>query len=123
MKWAPQQEVLAHPATGGFFTHSGWNSTLESICEGVPMICSPCYGDQLPNARYVGDVWKIGVQLENGLERREIESAIKRVMVDREGLEMRDRSINLKTKAELCLEKDGSSYASLDDLVNYIQSF
>ncbi|PWA55973.1 UDP-glucuronosyl/UDP-glucosyltransferase [Artemisia annua] len=123
VKWAPQQEVLAHPATGGFFTHNGWNSTLESICEGVPMICSPCFGDQPPNARYVSDVWKIGVQLENGLERSEIESAIKRVMVDREGMEMRDRSINLKTKAELCFKKDGSSYASLDDLVNYIQSF
>ncbi|KAD6796532.1 hypothetical protein E3N88_07428 [Mikania micrantha] len=62
-KWAPQQDVLAHPATGGFWTHSGWNSTLESICEGVPMICSPSFGDQLPNARYVSNVWKIGVQL------------------------------------------------------------
>ncbi|KAI3757881.1 hypothetical protein L6452_05425 [Arctium lappa] len=123
VKWAPQQEVLSHPAIGGFLTHSGWNSTLESICEGVPMICSPCFGDQLPNARYVCDVWKIGVELENGLEREEIESSIKRLMVDKEGIEMRDRVLNLKEKVNICLKKGGSSYTSLEDLVNYILSF
>ncbi|KAJ9541801.1 hypothetical protein OSB04_028307 [Centaurea solstitialis] len=46
VKWSPQPKVLAHPATGCFWTHTGWNSTLESICEGVPMVCSPCMADQ-----------------------------------------------------------------------------
>ncbi|KAF5770976.1 putative UDP-glucuronosyl/UDP-glucosyltransferase [Helianthus annuus] len=45
VKWAPQQEVLGHEAIGAFWTHSGWNSTVESVCEGVPMICSPFWGD------------------------------------------------------------------------------
>ncbi|KAI3799896.1 hypothetical protein L1987_35201 [Smallanthus sonchifolius] len=85
VKWSPQQEVLAHPATGCFWTHGGWNSILESICEGVPMICSPCFGDQPINARYVSDVWKIGVLLEDGLERVGIEMGIKQVMMDKEG--------------------------------------
>ncbi|XP_035839556.1 UDP-glycosyltransferase 76B1 isoform X2 [Helianthus annuus] len=116
VKWAPQQDVLAHRATGGFWTHNGWNSTLESICEGVPMICSPAFGDQLPNARYVSDVWKIGVELQNGFEREEIESAIKRVMVNAEGLEFRNKITNLKWKVNRCLEKGGSSYSSLEDL-------
>ncbi|XP_076948985.1 UDP-glycosyltransferase 76B1-like [Bidens hawaiensis] len=123
VKWAPQQDVLAHPAIGGFWTHSGWNSTLESICEGVPMICSPCFGDQLPNARYVSDVWKIGVELENGFQREEIEKAIKRVMVDEEGLKFKNKIQNMKWKIDLCLKKGGSSYSSLEDLVNYIVSF
>ncbi|KAJ9545795.1 hypothetical protein OSB04_025502 [Centaurea solstitialis] len=123
VKWAPQQEVLAHPAVGGFLTHNGWNSTLESICEGVPMICSPCFGDQLPNARYVSNVWKIGVELENGLERGEIESSIKRLMVDKEGIEIRERVLHLKEKVNLCLKKGGSSYTSLENLVDYILSF
>jgi len=124
VKWAPQQQVLAHPATGGFWTHNGWNSTLESICEGVPMICQPFFGDQRVNARYVSDVWKIGIHLEyNKLERREIERAIKGLMVETKGQEMRQRSLSLKEKVNLCLSHGGSSYRSLESLTNYIMSF
>ncbi|GJZ46799.1 putative UDP-glucuronosyl/UDP-glucosyltransferase, partial [Tanacetum coccineum] len=83
---------------GCFCTHNGWNSTLESICEGVPMICSPCFVDQPINARYVSEVWKIAIFLENGFERVGIESAIKRIMMDKEGEEMRERICYLKEK-------------------------
>ncbi|KAK4436567.1 UDP-glycosyltransferase 76B1 [Sesamum alatum] len=117
VKWAPQQEVLSHPAVGGFWTHGGWNSTLESICEGVPMICAPFFGDQMVNSRYVNDVWKIGVRLEKGLERGEIRDAVRRLMVEREGEEMRQRVKCLKEKADLCLNAGGSSYQALDALL------
>ena len=60
MNWAPQKEVLAHLAVGAFWSHCGWNFILESICEGVPMICTPCFSEQMVNARYVSDVWKVG---------------------------------------------------------------
>ncbi|XP_076904768.1 UDP-glycosyltransferase 76B1-like [Bidens hawaiensis] len=123
VKWSPQQEVLAHPSTGCFWTHSGWNSTMESICEEVPMICSPCFGDQPINARHVSDVWKIGVLLEDGLERVGIEKAIKRVMMGKEGDEMRVRISCLKEKLSLSLEEGGSSSQSLNNLVDYISSF
>ncbi|CAI9774878.1 unnamed protein product [Fraxinus pennsylvanica] len=123
VKWAPQQEVLSHPATGCFWTHSGWNSTLESICEGVPMICSPFFGDQMVDSRYVNDIWKVGIKLEKGLERFEIESAIRKLMVGKEGEDMRKNIMCLKEKIDLCLKPCGSSYRSLDNLVDFISSF
>ncbi|XP_058109355.1 UDP-glycosyltransferase 76B1-like [Magnolia sinica] len=122
IKWAPQQEVLAHPSVGGFWTHNGWNSTLESICEGVPMLCSPYLWDQKVNARYVSHVWRVGIQLENGFERGEIEWAIRRLMVEIEGEEMRERVRDLKENAMHCIEKGGSSYESLESLVDLIMS-
>lgn len=120
IKWAPQQEVLAHPAVGAFWTHNGWNSTVESICEGVPMICMPCFSDQTVNAKYVTDVWKVGLQLESGLKREEIERTIRRLMGEEEGREIRERISELKEKANLCLQQGGTSCQSLDSLVGHI---
>ncbi|KAI7751471.1 hypothetical protein M8C21_020119 [Ambrosia artemisiifolia] len=120
VKWAPQQEVLAHQAIGCFWTHNGWNSTLESICEGVPMICSPCSYDQPINARYVTDIWKIGVMLDN---MEETGKTIKRVIMGKEGSEMRQRSKCLQEKVNQSLQKDGSACQSLDNLVDCILSF
>ncbi|XP_048226413.1 UDP-glucose iridoid glucosyltransferase-like isoform X2 [Ricinus communis] len=120
VKWAPQREVLAHPAVGVFWSHCGWNSTLESISEGVPMICRPCFGDQRVTARYASHVWRIGLQLENKLERQEIESTIRRLMVDEEGEGIRLRAKDLKENVEICFRKGGSSYNSLNKLVEFM---
>ncbi|XP_059429524.1 UDP-glycosyltransferase 76B1-like isoform X2 [Corylus avellana] len=122
VKWAPQKEVLAHGAVGGFWSHCGWNSTLESVWEGVPMLCRPIFGDQPLNVRYVCDVWKIGLEMEGVLERGKIEKGIRRLMIDSEGLEIRQRAKGLKEKANFCLSEDGSSYNALNELVQHILS-
>ncbi|XP_059430981.1 flavonol 3-O-glucosyltransferase UGT76E12-like [Corylus avellana] len=123
VKWAPQKKVLAHVAVGGFLSHCGWNSTLESICEGIPMICRPCFMDQKVNARYISQVWRVGLELEGDLERGEIKRAVKKLMVGEEGEAMREKAKKLKENVELCIKEGGSSYNSMNRLVEMIRSF
>lgn len=78
--WAPQEDVLGHRAVGGFLTHSGWNSTIESIVEGVPMICWPYFVDQQVNSRFVEEVWKVGVDMKDTCDRLIVEKAVRDVM-------------------------------------------
>ena len=61
--WCPQEQVLNHPSIGGFLTHCGWNSMIESISAGVPMICWPFFGDQFANSRKSCNEWGIGLEL------------------------------------------------------------
>ncbi|KAH0918814.1 LOW QUALITY PROTEIN: hypothetical protein HID58_026474, partial [Brassica napus] len=120
VKWVNQLEVLAHPAVGAFWTHCGWNSTLESICEGVPMICTPCFTDQRVNARYIVDVWQLGMMLERSkLDRKDIEKLLRKEM----GEEMRESCLKWKDRANVCLSKDGSSSKYLEKLVSHVMSF
>ncbi|KAF0900067.1 hypothetical protein E2562_026803 [Oryza meyeriana var. granulata] len=123
VSWAPQQDVLKHRAVGGFWTHNGWNSTLESICDGVPMICRPQFADQMINTRYVQEVWMVGFELEGRMEREIIERAVRKLMCKEEGKEMRQRAKDLKKKATASVEKGGSSKTAIDTLVNCIMSF
>jgi hypothetical protein len=120
VQWAPQEEVLAHRAVGGFWTHNGWNSTLESICEGVPMMCMPQFADQPMNSRYVEQAWGVGFALEGVLERGRIEEAVRKLMKGKEGGEMRERAKELKDKVGDCLKIGGSSHIAIDMLVNYL---
>lgn len=60
--WSKQIEVLAHDAVGCFVTHCGWNSTMEAMCLGVPMVCVPQRTDQPTNAKFAADAWGVGVR-------------------------------------------------------------
>ncbi|CAN6984629.1 unnamed protein product [Brassica oleracea var. botrytis] len=122
VKWAPQKEVLAHPAVGGFWSHCGWNSTLESLGEGVPMISKPFTGDQKVNARYLECVWKIGMQVEGDLDRGAVEKAVRRLMVCEQGEEMRKRAVSLKEKLRGSVRSGGSSHNSLEEFVNFLRT-
>ncbi|KAK1686351.1 hypothetical protein QYE76_047199 [Lolium multiflorum] len=123
VSWAPQEEVLEHAAVGGFWTHCGWNSTLESVCAGVPMLCRPCFGDQMGNARYIDHVWRAGIALDGELERGKLEAAIRRLMQSKEGQEMRERAQELRRKAAEAISDAGSSSRlNIDQLVNHILS-
>ncbi|ONM52585.1 UDP-glycosyltransferase 76C1 [Zea mays] len=123
VSWAPQEEVLAHPAVGAFWTHCGWNSTLEGVCAGVPMLCRPCFGDQMGNARYVDHVWRTGLALHGELERGKVEAAISTMMgAGGPGTALRGRARELCRRAAECMAKAGSSDLNVDKLVNHIMS-
>ncbi|XP_010514993.1 PREDICTED: UDP-glycosyltransferase 76E4-like [Camelina sativa] len=122
VKRAPQIEVLGHPAVGGFWSHCGWNSTLESIVEGVPMICRPFTSEQKINATYLESVWQIGIQLEGIVLRGAVERAVNRLIVDDEGAEMRERALGLREKLKASVRCGGSSYRELEELVKHLKT-
>lgn len=121
VSWAPQEVVLAHPAIGGFLTHSGWNSTLESLMEGVPMVCWPYFVDQHVNSRFVSEVWKIGFDIKDTCDRVVIEKMIKDLM-DVKGDEFRQSMDRLSKFARESLSMGGSSVCNLNRLIEDIRS-
>lgn len=117
--WAPQVHILRHPSTGGFLSHCGWNSTLESICHGVPMIAWPLYAEQRMNAAML-TAEETGVAIKPEIEsgkkvigREEIERVVRLLMESEEGKAMRRRVKELKESASRELEDGGSSDDSL----------
>ncbi|KAL9242622.1 hypothetical protein vseg_016607 [Gypsophila vaccaria] len=119
--WAPQEEVLGHPAVGGFLTHSGWNSTLESVVEGVPMLCWPSGIDQLVISRFVDEVWKIGIDMKDKCDRVVIESMVKDLMQKRR-VEFSKKANELAKVANEAVMEGGSSWRALDRLIDDIIS-
>ncbi|MQM14789.1 hypothetical protein Taro_047726 [Colocasia esculenta] len=122
VEWAPQQEVLAHPAVGCFLTHSGWNSTLEGMWAGVPMVCLPYFADQPVNSRFVGEVWRNGVDIKDHCDRATVEKAVREVMAGERGPEMRAAAAKLSEMVRECVGEGGSSYKNLERLIRDIRA-
>ncbi|NP_001169283.1 UDP-glucosyltransferase UGT13248-like [Zea mays] len=113
VQWCPQLEVLSHKATGCFITHCGWNSTVEAIVAGVPMVGMPRSADQPTNARYVESAWGIGLRMrldQNGLlKREEVQRCIRQVMEGERKTEFRRNAAKWMSKAKEAMQEGGSS--------------
>ncbi|XP_057809093.1 UDP-glycosyltransferase 87A1-like [Salvia miltiorrhiza] len=128
--WCEQLKVLCHPSVGGFWTHCGWNSTMECIISGVPMICFPIIMDQTTIRKHVVEDWKIGVDAQKGLalgellRSEEIAELVKKFMdlesVERKEMDRRAREFQDATRRAVA--DGGSSAANLASLLNDIVS-
>ncbi|GLJ55907.1 hypothetical protein SUGI_1200240 [Cryptomeria japonica] len=126
-KWAPQLEILFHNSTGGFLTHCGWNSTVESICAGVPIVAWPLHSDQFANAKLLACELKIGVEVKEWsnteeyemVSAEEVQVAVKRLMVSEEGMQMRKRAQDLRAQTRMAIADGGSSSDQFDSLIDH----
>jgi hypothetical protein len=116
--WCPQEEVLNHSSIGGFLTHCGWNSIIESVCAGVPMICCPFSWDQPTNCKYACNEWGIGIEMDYGAKRGEVEKIVRELMEGTKGEKMKKKVMELKKLAEEATGPHGSSTINLDKLVS-----
>ncbi|XVF30441.1 hypothetical protein REPUB_Repub16aG0057800 [Reevesia pubescens] len=121
--WAPQIDVLAHGAVGVFITHGGWNSLVESIAGGVPMICRPFFGDHRLNGRMVEDVWEIGVIIKGGIfTKNGIISSLDLVLAQEKGKKMRENLKEVKEVAQRAVGPKGSSTQNFKKLLDLVCS-
>ncbi|PPD80491.1 hypothetical protein GOBAR_DD22594 [Gossypium barbadense] len=121
--WCSQVEVLSHPSLGCFVTHCGWNSTLESLVTGVPVVAFPQWTDQGTSAKLIEDVWGTGVRVsgnEEGIvERDEIVRCLDLVMGDDEkGMEVKKNVEKWKGLAREVAMKGGSMDMNLKAFVD-----
>ncbi|XP_042513946.1 UDP-glycosyltransferase 87A1-like [Macadamia integrifolia] len=117
--WCDQLRVLSHSSVAGFFTHCGWNSILEAIYSGMPMLTFPLLVDQIPNSNLIVEDWKIGLRVkeeigvENVVGRDKIARVVQRLMDGDEGIDLRERAKELQRSCQGAIEKDGSTFTNL----------
>ncbi|KAF3545149.1 hypothetical protein DY000_02010004 [Brassica cretica] len=126
--WAPQVLILDHQATGVFVTHCGWNSLLEGVAAGLPMVTWPVGAEQFYNEILVTQVLRTGVSVGSNkhaimgdfISRENVEKAVKEVLAGEEAEEMRSRAKKLAEMAKAAVEEGGSSF---NDISNFMEEF
>ncbi|KAK7395035.1 hypothetical protein VNO78_15577 [Psophocarpus tetragonolobus] len=134
--WGPQLLILDHAAIGGIVTHCGWNSIIESVSAGLPMITWPIFAEQFYNEKLLVDVLKIGIPVgvkenkfwmrlggEAMVRREEVVKAVMLLMgSSQDSKEMRKRTRKLGDAAKRTIEAGGHSYNNLIQLIDELKS-
>lgn len=124
--WAPQLEILAHRSVGGFMSHCGWNSCLESFAMGVPMAAWPMHSDQPTNAIFVAEILRVGVEVREWGRRREVveaaavKNAVERLMASEEGDKMRTRAAEVGAAVKRSMEEGGEGCMEIESFIAHI---
>jgi len=124
--WAPQLEILAHGATAAFLSHCGWNSTVESLGHGKPILAWPMHSDQPLNAELVCKHLKAGILVRPIEMQREvipsatIQEAIEKMMVSDEGRQVQQRAMELGEAVRSSAVVGGASHKDLEDFITHM---
>jgi len=114
--WCDQEAVLRHEAVGLFLTHSGWNSTVESLAAGVPMLCWPFFAEQQTNCRYACTEWGVAAEVGGDVRREAVAARIREAMRgDGKGSEMARRAAGWKEAAARATVESLANLGSLID--------
>ncbi|PIN18961.1 UDP-glucuronosyl and UDP-glucosyl transferase [Handroanthus impetiginosus] len=123
-RWAPQVEILAHKSVAAFISHCGWNSVLEALKHGVPVIGWPIGADQLYNAKFLVEIARICVEVARGINfeaaEEDIVEKIEMVMGEK-GEEIRRRCLEIKDVVKDAIRDEegykGSSVKAVEELL------
>ncbi|CAL4977999.1 unnamed protein product [Urochloa decumbens] len=119
VQWSPQERVLAHPATACFLTHCGWNSTLETVAAGVPVVAFPQWGDQCTDAKFLVEELGMGVRLRAPpLTREAVRDAVELTVAGPEAESMRGRAKAWSAAARAAVAPGGSADRHLQAFVD-----
>ncbi|XP_031479146.1 scopoletin glucosyltransferase-like [Nymphaea colorata] len=125
-EWAPQLMILSHPAVGGFLTHCGWNSVMESLSAGVPMLTLPLMAEQPLNEKMVVDDLGAGIRTvtpTGGVVAREtVGRRVVELMLGEEGCRARAKAMEIGCAAKRAVGPSGSSRTSLSSLVSHLRA-
>ncbi|TVU21439.1 hypothetical protein EJB05_31072, partial [Eragrostis curvula] len=122
--WVPQAEVVQHEAVGAFVTHCGWNSTLEAVMSGLPMVCWPLYAEQRLNKVFMVEEMKIGVEMigyEEFVKAEEVEKKVRLVMETQEGKMLREKLVVAREKALEAIKEGGSSQVAFAEFMKDLE--
>ncbi|CAD6225105.1 unnamed protein product [Miscanthus lutarioriparius] len=124
-EWVDQRQILRHPYVRGFLSHCGWNSVLESIAAGVPLVAWPCEFEQPINAKFVVDELRIGVRVHVSdgviggfVKSEEITRAVKELMFGEAGTAMALRVTEIAAQAQLAVSDGGSSWKEVEEMIS-----
>uniref|UniRef100_A0A5B7B7K1 Glycosyltransferase n=1 Tax=Davidia involucrata TaxID=16924 RepID=A0A5B7B7K1_DAVIN len=125
--WSPQEQVLAHPSVACFVTHCGWGSSMESLSSGMPVVAFPQWGDQVTDAVYLVDVFKMGIRMCRGeaedrvIPRDEVEKCLREATSGPKAEEMKQNALKWKKTADEAVAEGGSSERNMQAFVDEVR--
>ncbi|XP_057803194.1 UDP-glycosyltransferase 83A1-like [Salvia miltiorrhiza] len=124
VEWAPQNEILSHPAIACFLSHCGWNSTLEGVSKGVPFLCWACFADQFHNESFICDMWEIGLRIDldefgSVRSKHEIKKKIDMIFWSDK---FKENALKLKELCAKSIREGGSTYKYFEMFIDYLKN-